>query len=154
MRDIIDKQFGWWHVLRFDHRQGGAYYYLCRCDCGTIKPVRSDELKKGTSCGCMHNKALKGMSHHPLHGTWAMMHSRCYNPKSKHYDYYGGRGIRVCIRWRHTLQGLKNFIADMGPRPEGSTLDRKDNDEWYMPSNCRWATRTEQIRNRRMKKAA
>lgn len=84
---------------------------------------------------------------HPLYGTWCSMITRCYNPRHKHYSYYGGRGIRVCRRWRHSFE---NFVADMGPRPENTQLDRYPNKSGnYTPRNCRWATRSQQHRNRR-----
>ncbi len=81
------------------------------------------------------------------------MLARCMNPKATGYENYGGRGIMVCNRWSGA-DGFPNFLADMGPRPEGTTLDRTDNDGNYEPGNCRWATKLEQARNRRPKKAA
>lgn len=80
--------------------------------------------------------------------SWATMIQRCCNCNSSAYKHYGGRGIKVCERWRM----FENFLADMGPRPEGTTLDRSDNDGDYEPGNCVWATRTAQSRNRRSNK--
>lgn len=73
------------------------------------------------------------------------MRQRCENPNNSRYADYGGRGIRVCKRWAD----FRNFIADMGKKPEGSSLDRRNNDGDYKPSNCRWATAKQQANNRR-----
>jgi len=80
------------------------------------------------------------------------MRDRCRNPNHKHYKDYGGRGITVCDRWSISVKGFWNFVEDMGPCPEGLTLDRIDNDKGYSPENCRWATRQVQYRNQRMPK--
>jgi len=84
----------------------------------------------------------------PTYVAWLSMKQRCYNPKRTGYENYGGRGIRVCKRWRHSF---KNFLEDMGERPEGTTLDREDNEGNYKKSNCRWATPSEQRKNQRAK---
>jgi len=81
----------------------------------------------------------------PTYKSWHTMMQRCTNPNNTQYKDYGGRGIAVCKRW-HVF---KNFLTDMGIRPEGMTLDRKNNDKGYTPKNCKWSTRSEQQRNRR-----
>ena len=87
-----------------------------------------------------------GMSRSPEYNSWAGMLKRCYNPNNPSYKNYGGRGIKVCDRWRHSFI---NFYSDMGGRPSGLTLDRVDNDGNYEFSNCRWATDKEQNNNQR-----
>jgi hypothetical protein len=72
-----------------------------------------------------------------------MMRQRCYNPKNEKFQYYGGKGIRVCFRWER----FENFLVDMGPRPPGMSLDRIDPNGHYEPRNCRWATHKQQVRN-------
>ena len=87
-----------------------------------------------------------GKTAHPLYDTYLDMIGRCYRPTHQRYADYGGRGITVCERWRDDFWA---FVADMGERPEGLTLDRADNDKGYGPDNCRWATDVEQCHNRR-----
>ena len=89
---------------------------------------------------------LPGATKHPLHRTWRRMIDRCTNKNSDKYYYYGGRGIQVCARWFYSF---KNFVDDMGDRPEGHTLDRIDNNGNYTPHNCKWSTHSEQNKNQR-----
>lgn len=81
------------------------------------------------------------------------MIGRCTNTKQRDFDCYGGRGITVCARWQGPL-GLIHFLEDMGPRPEGKTLDRKNVEGHYAPENCRWSTPTQQANNRRPRRTA
>lgn len=84
----------------------------------------------------------------PTHRSWKLMHARCADPSHHKYHLYGGRGIKVCEAWHK----FSNFLKDMGARPEGHTIDRKDANGDYEPGNCRWATTTEQNRNKRTNK--
>jgi hypothetical protein len=88
---------------------------------------------------------LHGLGKPPAWQSWNAMRKRCLDPKSPMYGQYGGRGITICERWQH----FEHFLADMGPRPLGMTLDRIDNEKGYEPGNCRWADSKTQRRNRR-----
>lgn len=128
------------------------------CECGEYRIVTQANLRRGnsTSCGCLgkektrkllttHGMSLGGDKPHYLYRTWKEMHARCYNPKNKSYPCYGGRGIKVCAEWRD----FTKFIEDLGERPVGMSLDRKDVNGDYRADNCKWSTAVEQARNTR-----
>lgn len=154
---MIGQVFGRYTVLAAAPARGGRRYWLCRCVCGVEKEVRGDALKSrnAQSCGCLADDYFKG---HRTGATgpdgkitttysrWAGMRKRCLNPNDTAYRFYGARGVRVCDRWNSYR---KNFLADMGECPDGLTLERVDVAGNYEPGNCKWATWTEQHRNKR-----
>lgn len=137
-------------------RRNGYIVWECICACGVKKAFHANHLLRGRtkSCGCLRREVSKakatthGRSKTLAHGRWAAMHERCRAPNSYAFKWYGARGIKVCKRWSGS-HGFANFLADMGERPDGYSLDRIDNDGDYEPGNCRWATPTEQVANRR-----
>lgn len=154
--DLTSQRFGRLTVYFFAgwDRHGSALF-LCVCDCGNDITVRGRTLRIGdqVSCGCKkreqkHGHALVNGRPTREYNSWTALRSRCSNPNDEHWPDYGGRGISVCERWQGE-QGFVNFLADMGLRPAGMTIDRKNVNGNYEPDNCRWATNSEQQKNKR-----
>lgn len=133
------------------------------CDCGNEYTAQLKTLfgrygrpPRVRSCGCLLREIVTagtvrthGLTDHPLYHTWQMMLWRCENPDAADYFRYGGRGIKVCDRWHDVRLFVEDIERDLGPRPDGMTLDRADNNGDYEPGNVRWATRSQQQMNSR-----
>jgi hypothetical protein len=141
-------------------RHGKRWAARCQCECGnTTGPTLFKHLRNGhsRSCGCAQREAVRATGlvsrhgharrtgHDPTYAAWLAMRARCKSVELKKRKYYLDAGVRVCKRW----DKYENFLADMGPKPKGLTLDRINPLGNYTPGNCRWATWTEQRRNQR-----
>lgn len=133
---------------------GGSLRWNFRCDCGGQKESYVQAAQITQHCGCetkarLHARQLThGQSKTAYYKMWSAMKDRCANPKNRQYHDYGGRGISYCPEW----ESFESFYSDMGEKPKGMTLERKDNSVGYSKDNCIWATRKEQQRNRRTNK--
>jgi hypothetical protein len=168
--DRTGQMFGDLTVLMRDMSAVGKdAKWLCECTCGSKAVIRGSEMVRGRtkSCGCLraransarrpqlvlHGRGIRrpGVPINPTYGTWLSAKRRCQNRNHPRYSAYGGRGIRMDDRW---FVSFLQFLADMGERPEGRTLDRKNVNGNYEPGNCRWATSAEQAANRQSSKKA
>lgn len=150
-------QSRWTIIGRATPRRGRRGLVHARCACGNERVMSAYAIRAGfsLSCGCLHREVVRALS--TTHGmgrrsdrdgtyrSWDSMKQRCRNPGHHKFPSYGGRGINVCERWL----SYENFFADMGKRPPGTTLGRKDNDGNYTPENCAWQTSREQSGNKR-----
>lgn len=159
-RDITGRVFGRLTAVRVEAPpRPGKTRWVCRCCCGAECSVTVDHLTTGhtTSCGCWQEERRFKHGHAKrnattgTYGSWKAMLRRCHDPKNPGWELYGGRGVRVCDRWNPSEGGcFANFLADMGPRPEGLELDKDTRAGagclLYSPDTCCWATKEEQVR--------
>jgi hypothetical protein len=154
--DETGKVYGQLTVIRRAGTRDRKTLWFCQCSCGQTTETTGKHLRLGKSISCGCYMRTHGATTHLKHGhsqrtpeyeSWAGMIQRCTNPKNSKYASYGGRGISVCDRW---LGSFESFLSDMGPKPSPEhSLDRyPDNDGNYELTNCRWATPTQQVRNR------
>lgn len=168
---IIGVVYGRFTVLAeagFHTTPNGTQFRLvkCRCECGNVKTVRANDLRSGrtVSCGCFHADVMatvqidrhevhglaKDSGKHYLYVCWSHIKARCLNPDHPDYVNYGGRGIAMWIAWQKDPCAFYSYILkELGERPTGYSIDRKDNNRGYEPGNLRWATDDQQRRNRR-----
>lgn len=156
--DLSGRTFGRWLVKEYAGRnKHHQNLWLCLCECGTERIVRGQGKINSQSCGCLQRdrtaelskirNKTHGGSRTRLYTIWSAMKRRCLNAKVSEYRWYGGRGIRVCQEW-NSFENFKMWAVNSGYR-HNLTLDRKDTNKDYTPSNCRWIPLKEQAANRR-----
>jgi len=148
--DLSGKKFGKLIVIEVAYKKGKKTYWRCNCECGEEVVVYSSCLISGKtkSCGCLrtkHGHRRKYKYTTSTYRSWRAMMSRCYDENNNRYFAYGAKGIEVCEEWKD----FRNFLSDMGERPNGTSLDRIDGELDYCLENCRWATPKVQSINRK-----
>ncbi len=166
-KDLNGQKFGRFTVIGEAPKRYGRTHWYCQCECGNIVSVITKSLTAGLSksCGCLNRQKISerarthGMTNTPEYNSWRGMKERCYDPKHKHYEKYGGRGIKICNRWHYSFS---SFLADVGEKPSPRhSIDRINNNMHYScghcdeciannwMANCQWANQSKQCQNRR-----
>lgn len=149
------KIFRWTVIKEIFPRLKTTRLWECKCECGLIKVVRQANLVTGRSksCGCLQKESSTshGLCKHPLYTVWWNMKQRCYNPNSLNFEYWGGKGIVICVDWLNSFITFKEWAENNG-YTKGLSLDRKDSTKEYCPDNCRWVSYTTQSRNKAKEK--
>ena len=155
--ELTGQRFGKLVVLkRVENAKDGATRFLCQCDCGNTKVIRSKHLKSGaiSDCGCeksqrtRNNNLKHGGSGTRLYNIWIKMRDRCKNPHSADWADYGGRGITVCDKWDSSFESFRKWAESAGYE-KGKSIDRIDVNSGYYPDNCRWVSTQIQANNKR-----
>ena len=151
----VGDKHGRWTVLSDPFKEGGHWKVNVRCNCGTARTVKQSDLRRGRtqSCGCYQKERTReantahGSRNTRLYNIWVHIVQRCTNPRHCFYEDYGGRGIKVCPEWR-SFETFQQWAESAG-YADHLTIDRRDNNDGYSPSNCRFVTQTVQVQNRR-----
>ena len=149
-KDLSGERFGKLVAIKPTGKNNGAYVWECSCDCGNVIRVSGIKLTNGhtRSCGCLRREGTRkasythGLSNTRLYRIWGNLKTRCLNPNSDNYEYYGGKGISVCNEWLHDFKAFYDWAMENG-YADDLTIDRKDSDGDYCPLNCQWITQSE-----------
>lgn len=155
--DLHGKKYGRLQVLEIAGKKGCETTWLCKCDCGNSVIATGGNLRAGRtqSCGCYNSEQSRkrrlkhGLTGKRLNRIWKNMKTRCYNPNSNNYKYWGARGITICDEWRDSFEKFMKWALANGYQ-DNLTIDRINVNGNYEPQNCRWVTMTVQNNNRRI----
>lgn len=161
--DITGQRFERLVVKKMIYEEGKPSFCLCQCDCGNEKVILASSILNGTtrSCGCLNREVARNLSHNATHRetktrlyrVWQGIKRRIYNPHTKKYPIYGGRGIKMCDEWTHSYESFRDWALANGYDPNAKfgvcTIDRIDPNGDYEPSNCRWVDLKVQAQNKR-----